>query len=51
VAVTWTIIFELFPGSMAIYTPEVAKQALFGGRRGVRRLLEAQWRTKQKSSR
>jgi hypothetical protein len=40
VALTWTVIFELFPDATAVYTPEVAKQTLFGGRRGVWRLLD-----------
>ena len=40
VALTWTVIFELFPEATAVYTPEVAKQTLFGRRRGVWRLLD-----------
>ena len=50
VAVVWTVIFELFPGPTATYSAEVAKQTLFGGRRGVWRLLDQMDRHQVKAS-
>ena len=40
VAITLSVIFELFPGEGGPYSAELAKQTLFGGRRGVWRLLD-----------
>lgn len=40
VAVTWTVIFEIIAGSSQAYTGSDAKYSLFGGRRGVWRLLD-----------
>lgn len=40
VAVTWTAIFELFTEPSEVYRTEICKQALYGGRRGVWRLLD-----------
>jgi allantoinase len=40
VAVTWTVIFELLNGGSKTYSAEVAKQSIYGGRRGVWRLLD-----------
>jgi peptidoglycan/xylan/chitin deacetylase (PgdA/CDA1 family) len=40
VAVVWTIIFELFTDDPSPYSIEDAKKALYGGRRGIWRLLD-----------
>jgi hypothetical protein len=49
-AVTWSIVFELFPGAGGPYTAELAKQTLFAGRRGVWRLLDQMDRHQVKAS-
>lgn len=50
VAVTWTIIFELFTNPTPTYRIEVAKQSLYGGRRGIWRLLDQMDRHQVKAS-
>jgi len=50
VALTLSVIFELFPGPGGPYTAELAKQTLFGGRRGVWRLLDQLDRHQVKAS-